>query len=94
VDRLLSVMAIFIAYPFLAAVIGGFLLVLGRRTRRRAAIGIGILWLLYFVYQTGMQQRWLCSGECYSRIDLLLIYPVLLILLVAAVVSLSRASRL
>lgn len=78
-DRLLSAMAIFIAYPVLAAMIGGFLLLLGRRRRRGVAIGIGIVWQLYFAYETGMQQRWLCSGECNIRIDLLLIYPVLLI---------------
>jgi formate hydrogenlyase subunit 3/multisubunit Na+/H+ antiporter MnhD subunit len=83
-------MAIFIAYPFLAAAIGAFLLVLGRRRHRRTAIGAGIVWLLYFAYETGMQQRWLCSGECNIRVDLLLIYPLLLILLVAAAVSLSR----
>ena len=76
-DRLLRAMAIFIAYPFLAAAIGGFLLVLGRRRHRRTAIGAGIVWLLYFAYETGM-----------------LIYPLLLILLVAAAVSLSRAPRL
>jgi hypothetical protein len=86
-------MAIFIAYPFLAAVIGALLLVLGRSRRRRTAVGVGIVWLLYFAYESGMQQRWLCTGECNIRIDLLLIYPVLLILLVAAAVSLSRASR-
>jgi formate hydrogenlyase subunit 3/multisubunit Na+/H+ antiporter MnhD subunit len=87
-------MAIFIVYPFLAAVIGGLLLALGRRRRRRTAIGVGIAWLLYFAYETGMQQHWLCSGECNIRIDLLLIYPVLLIGLVAAAVSLSRAPQL
>lgn len=92
-DRLLSGMAIFIAYPFLAAVIGTLLLVLGRSRRRRTAVGVGIVWLLYFAYETGMQQRWLCTGECNIRIDLLLIYPLLLILLAAAAVSLSRASR-
>jgi hypothetical protein len=86
-------MAIFIAYPFLAAVIGALLLVLGRSRRRRTAVGVGIVWLLYFAYESGMQQRWLCTGECNIRIDLLLIYPVLLILLVPAAVSLSRASR-
>jgi hypothetical protein len=86
-------MAIFIAYPFLAAVIGALLLVLGRSRRRRTAVGVGIVWLLYFAYETGMQQRWLCTGECNIRIDLLFIYPLLLILLVAAAVSLSRASR-
>jgi hypothetical protein len=37
-----------------------------------------------------MKQRWLCSGECNIRIDLLLIYPVLVIGLAAAAVSLLR----
>jgi len=89
-ERLFAAMAIFIEYPLLAAVIGVVLLVLGRRTRRRTAAGVGIGWLLYGAYELGMQQRWLCSGECNIRIDLLLIYPVLLIGLVAAGVSLLR----
>jgi hypothetical protein len=38
-----------------------------------------------------MKRRWLCSGECDIRIDLLLIYPLLVIGLVAAGVSLLRA---
>ena len=92
-DRLLSAMAIFVAHPLLAAAVGEFLLMLGRQRRRRTAIGVGIVWLLYFVYETGMQLRWLCSGECNIRVDLLLIYPLLLILLVTAVASLSRAPR-
>jgi hypothetical protein len=86
-------MAIFIEYPFLAAVIGVFLLGLGRRTRHRTAVGAGVLWLLYALYETGMQRRWLCSGECNIRIDLLVIYPVLLIGVVAAGVSVLRAPR-
>jgi formate hydrogenlyase subunit 3/multisubunit Na+/H+ antiporter MnhD subunit len=86
-------MAIFIEYPVLAAAIGVFLVGLGRRTRRRTASGVGIVWLLYAVYETGMQRRWLCSGECDIRIDLLVIYPVLVIGLVAAGVSLLRGSR-
>jgi formate hydrogenlyase subunit 3/multisubunit Na+/H+ antiporter MnhD subunit len=92
-DRVLSMMAIFIAYPILAAAIGGLLLVLGRQRRRRTAIGVGVVWLLYFAYETGMQQRWLCSGECNIRIDLLAIYPLLVLLLVAALVSLVRAPQ-
>jgi hypothetical protein len=38
-----------------------------------------------------MQRRWLCSGECNIRVDLLIIYPVLLLGLVAAGVALVRA---
>jgi hypothetical protein len=85
-------MAILIEYPILAGAIGIVLLALGRRARRRVAVGAGILWLLYAVYEYGMQRRWLCSGECNIRVDLLIIYPVLLIGLAASGVSLFRAS--
>jgi len=84
-------MAIFIEYPLLAAVIGMVLLGLGRRTGRRTAVGVGIVWLLYAVYETGMQRRWLCSGECNIRIDLLIIYPVLILGVVVAGLSFLRA---
>ena len=92
-NRLLSTMAIFIEYPMLAAVIGVALLGLGRRTGHRTAVGVGIVWLLYAVYETGMQRRWLCSGECNIRIDLLVIYPVLVLGVVAAGLSFLRAPR-
>lgn len=86
-------MALFIEYPWLAAVIGIVLLGLGGRARRRTAAGVGVLWLLYAAYETGMQRRWLCSGECNIRIDLLVIYPALLVSLVIAAVSLFRRSK-
>ena len=92
-NRLLTAMAIFIEYPFLAAVLGVILLGLGRRTRHRTAVGVGVVWLFYALYETGMQRRWLCSGECNIRIDLLVIYPALLIGLVAAVGSILRGPR-
>jgi hypothetical protein len=85
--------AIFVEYPYLAAVVGIVLFVLGRRSRHRTAVWVGILWLLYSVYELGMKRRWLCSGECNIRIDLLAIYPVLVIGSVAAVLSLFRAPR-
>jgi formate hydrogenlyase subunit 3/multisubunit Na+/H+ antiporter MnhD subunit len=93
VEQLFRVMAIFIQYPLLAAVPGVILLVLGLRSHRRTAVVGGVLWLLYGLYETGMKQRWLCSGECNIRVDLLLIYPVLLLSLVAAGVSLLRARK-
>ena len=91
-DRLLGAMAIFIEYPVLAAAIGALLLRLGRRAHRRVAIGAGIAWLLSAVYEFGMKRRWLCSGECNIRIDILLVYPLLVIGLVAAVFSLRAGS--
>jgi hypothetical protein len=84
-------MAIFIEYPALAAAIGLMLLGLGRRTHRRVAAGAGVAWVLYALYEFGMKQRWLCSGECNIRIDLLVIYPALAAGLVIAALSLLRA---
>jgi hypothetical protein len=93
VDRLLSAMAFLIEYPLLAAAIGVLLLWLGRATRRRTPVAIGVLWLLYAAYETGMHERWLCSGECNIRIDLLAIYPALLIGSLAAAISLIRPPK-
>ena len=83
-------MAIFIEYPILAAGIGVLLLVLGRGRHRPKAVAVGWLWVMYAVYETGMHQRWLCSGECNIRVDLLAIYPVLLIASLVAAISLLR----
>jgi formate hydrogenlyase subunit 3/multisubunit Na+/H+ antiporter MnhD subunit len=86
-------MAILIEYPLLAGAIGLLLVGLGRWAGRRIGVAVGLIWLLYAAYETGMQQRWLCRGECNIRIDLLLLYPLLLVASVVAGVSLLRASR-
>jgi hypothetical protein len=92
-DRLLTGMAIFVEYPVLALVIGVFLVLVGRRTRHPTAVLVGMLWTVYAAYEFGMKRRWLCSGECDIRIDLLLIYPVLAIGLLVALITLFRPSR-
>jgi hypothetical protein len=92
-DHVFRAMAILIEYPVLAGVIGLLLVGLGRRAGRRIVLGVGLIWLLYAVYETGMQQRWLCSGECNIRVDLLLVYPLLLVASAVAAVSLLRAGR-
>jgi hypothetical protein len=89
-DWLFSPMGIFIKYPVLAALVGIGLVALGRRNQRRLAVGVGAVWLLYALYEFGIKQRWLCTGECNIRIDLLVIFPALLLGLVAAGVSLLR----
>ena len=86
-------MAIFIAYPYLASLIGALLLIIGQWRGSRTAAAVGVLWLLYSVYELGMKQRWLCSGECNIRVDLLLIYPLLLLASAPAAVSLLRPPR-
>jgi hypothetical protein len=91
VDRLLDWMAIFIEYPALAAVISALLLASGRYAHRRLPMAAGIIWLLYALYEFGMKRRLLCSGECDIRIDLLAIYPLLLLVLGAGAISLLLA---
>jgi hypothetical protein len=48
-------------------------------TRARIAVVLAGLWLLYAGYEYLMFTRVLCTGECNIRVDLLLIYPVLLV---------------
>ena len=52
-----------------------------------------VLWLLYGVYESLMYARILCSGECNIRVDLLLIYPILFIVTIAACVSAAKTFR-
>lgn len=89
----LRTMAIFIQYPWLAALLGAVLVGLGRWRSRRAAVVAGVIWVLYAVYELGMKQRWLCTGECNIRVDLLLVYPLLLAFTAVAAVSLIRGLR-
>jgi len=93
VTGLFSAMGILVQYPVLAAIVGALLVLTGRRAHRRIVSGIGFVWLIYAAYETGIQQRWLCSGECDIRIDLLVIFPLLLISLIVAAMSLFVPRR-
>jgi hypothetical protein len=81
---------LFIQWPLLAAVPGLLLLALYWSRGGRWTAYAGILWLGYAVYELGMRLRWLCTGECNIRVDLLLIYPLLAALSVAGIVSAIR----
>lgn len=39
-----------------------------------------ISWAVYAGYEWAMHERILCTGECNIRVDLLLLYPILLVL--------------
>lgn len=78
----------FIRTPSLALVPSSLAGLIWYRTRRRAALFAGLAWGLYSVYEYLMKARILCSGECNIRIDLLLIYPLLLALSVIAAAAL------
>lgn len=83
-------MSWFIEWPLLAAVPALVLFGLYRRSRRRLTLWAAVAWLLYLPYELGMRWRWLCSGECNIRVDLLLLYPALALLTVAGVVAALR----
>jgi hypothetical protein len=86
-------LSLLIQWPLLAALPGVFFLGLYWVARRRWAAYAGIAWLLYAMYELGMQLRWLCTGECNIRIDLLVLYPVLAALSLAAIISAARGRR-
>ena len=83
--------AVFIPQPWLALVPGAFFLGLYRLSRRKLAAAAAVAWLLYAPYEYAMHRRWLCTGECNIRVDLLLFYPLLIVLSLAAGVVTARS---
>ena len=86
-------MAILIEQPPWAAVPGVVYLLLFLRVRNRLLLAAAVAWLLYLPYEYAMKLRILCSGECNIRVDLLLIYPALLLLSLAAAFVLVKEAR-
>jgi len=75
----------FILYPVLALLP---VLVLGLfyfKSKNKLILITTVLWLLYMIYEELHLLRIVCSGECNIRIDLLLIYPVLIILSIISI---------
>ena len=67
-----------LAPSIVAIVLGGVFAALWLTTRVPGALVAGIVWLLYAPYEFLMYARVLCSGECNIRVDLLLLWPLLL----------------
>ena len=86
-------MDIFIRVPWLAFAVGTIFFALSWSTWSKLLITAPTAWILYGVYEYLMRFRVLCSGECNIRVDLLLIYPILLILSIIAAVTLVKRSR-
>ncbi|HTC23325.1 MAG TPA: hypothetical protein VK688_03120 [Gemmatimonadales bacterium] len=83
-------MGIFIEHPGLAALLGGLFLLAYWLTRRPAIAVAGLGWIAYSGYEAAMRLRWLCTGECNIRLDLLAIYPLLVLVSLIALVALVR----
>jgi hypothetical protein len=87
----MTLLGVFVAWPWLALLPAALFLALYRASRRKTVAAAGVIWLLYAVYEYAMQRRWLCSGECNIRVDLLLLYPFLVLISVIAGIVAVRA---
>jgi len=87
----MSLLSVFIAWPWLALVPAGVFWLLYGLDRRRLGAAAALAWCLYAVYEYSMRRRWLCTGECNIRVDLLLLYPALVFLSAAALLASFRS---
>ena len=62
-------------------------------SRRALPLAAAIAWALYATLEMLNKARITCSGECNIRIDLLVIYPALWIVSIAAIVALLMGRR-
>ena len=83
-------MDLFVRSPLLAVLPAFLFFGVYRSLPRRAVLWAALAWLVYGVYELGMQRRWLCSGECNIRVDLLLVYPLLAAISIAGIVAAAR----
>ena len=88
----LKLMSVLVGQPFLGLAPAAIFLVCFAITKSKWALVAGSLWLMYCPYELAMKFRWLCSGECNIRIDLLAIYPLLLAMSLAAVAAMCVAA--
>ena len=87
------ILGIFIYWPFLALVLALVFGGLYFRCRRPVILVASLAWLAYFPYEQAMKLRILCSGECNIRVDLLLFYPILVLLTIWAIIAFFKTSR-
>lgn len=85
--------AMFIANPILAILPTILYFWLFTLSKRSFVLSAGLLWLAYLAYESAIKLRILCSGECNIRVDLLLIYPILLLVSVVAIILALRGNN-
>lgn len=83
----MELFALLIIFPIAALLIAATFAAIAYVRKRKLVAVVAGLWLLYGIYESLMYARILCSGECNIRIDLLVIYPVLIVATVAGIVG-------
>ena len=89
----MAALTLFIAYPLAALAVFAAFATLAAWKRCLLPALAALVWAAYGWYEYLMHTRVLCSGECNIRVDLLLIYPILLVLSVWALVAAFRGKR-
>lgn len=85
---------LFIPYPYIALLPATIFGLLYFKSKSKIILVTAVLWLLYAIYEWLHLLRIMCSGECNMRIDLFLIYPVLIILsIIALVVGVKNVTK-
>lgn len=84
--EILRALAVFIDQPLLAIVPAIIHFFVYAVSKSRLALLAGLLWLIYSPYEYGMKGHILCSGDCNIRVDLLFIYPILIIFSLGGIV--------
>jgi len=79
-----------IIFPFGATIIGALYIWMYSKLKTTSSIVTETLWILYSIYEYLMYIRVLCTGECNIRVDLLLIYPLLIVLSLLSIILYFR----
>lgn len=86
---MMEALSLLIIFPWGALLIGAAFAI-ATYFRRKMIPGVAaVFWTVYAVYEYLMYIRILCTGECNIRVDLLRIYPLLILASVAGIISAS-----
>jgi hypothetical protein len=80
----------FVMWPLVALAPAALFAALYAARRRPSSLVAASVWSAYAVYESLMNARVLCGGECNIRVDLLLIAPVIWAVSIAAAVLFFR----
>ena len=84
---------LFITVPF-AALVPAIIFFFSYMKFRKVIVLIpALFWCIYTIYEYAMYLRILCTGECNIRIDLLLIYPFLIIISIIGIIGIAFQFR-
>jgi hypothetical protein len=89
---ILRSMSVLISQPWLALLPAFVFALCALATKKRTVWVVAALWFFYSFYELAMKFRILCSGECNIRIDLLLVYPLLLVATLVGLVAVVRTA--